>query len=74
MTAEEKIALVAEALDVNPASLSIDSSLDDTGMWDSTARMTLVALLDKHFGKSLAAKDTANFKSVGDVLRFMDKP
>lgn len=59
------ISIFAEGLGVDPASLSEDTSPDDTTEWDSLAAITLVALIEEQFDVRLSAREIMKMQSVG---------
>ena len=66
------VALFAEELDVEPASLNDESSPDNVESWDSLAAVRLVAAIETEFGISLTAREVMRMNSIGiarEVLR-----
>ena len=59
------IALFAEELDVEPASLNDESSPDSVESWDSLAAMRLVAAIESEFNIRLSARDAMRMKTIG---------
>ena len=72
MQKEKKLALLEEMLDLEEGSLNENIDLDDIDAWDSMAVISLIALADEHFGKSLTAVQIKKFKTVKDILDFLD--
>lgn len=71
MTYEEKISLLEEVFEQDPGSLAPASALD-TLNWDSMAMLTVIALVKEHFDKKLDGPQIKAFKTVGDILDFMN--
>jgi len=66
---EEKLLLIAKAIEVDSSRLNPETLLDSLEEWDSLAIMGVVAMLDKHFDVQLKAEDIASLKTVGDILK-----
>ena len=71
MTYEEKISLLEEVFEQDPGALAPASALD-TLNWDSMAMLTVIALVKEHFDKKLDGPQIKAFKTVGDILDFMN--
>lgn len=69
MKYEEKLLLIAKAIEVDSSRLNPETLLDSLEEWDSLAIMGVVAMLDKHFDVQLKAEDIASLKTVGDILK-----
>jgi len=66
------LAIFADGLGVDPASLSEDTSPENTSEWDSLAAMTLVALIEGQFDVRLSTRDIMKMQTIGlarSVLR-----
>lgn len=72
MTTEEKISLIAEALDVEPASLDGELELKSLEEWDSMGIIAIIAMFDGKFGKVLSLENLNKLKTVQDILALMD--
>jgi acyl carrier protein len=62
--ADRLISMFAQTLEVDPSSLSEDSSPDNTPTWDSLASMSLVAAIEEAFGVELSTKDIVTMRSI----------
>ena len=71
MTAEQKIRLLEEALELDENTLTEDTFLDAIPEYDSMAKLTLIVLCDDEFNKKLTGEQINGFKTVKDVLLFM---
>ena len=71
MTQQEKIALLEEAFEQDPGTIVPETALAELH-WDSMAMLTVIALVKEHFDKSLSAAQIKAFKTVGDILDFME--
>ena len=52
-TREEKIEIIADILEVEPDEVQEDMVLEDFETWDSVAVLSVIAMMDEHFGKYL---------------------
>ena len=72
MTKEEKIALLEDMLELDGGTLKPETVLADIDEYDSMAKLSLIVLMDDEFGKKLTGEQIRVFKTVQDILDFMD--
>ncbi|MGF9699339.1 phosphopantetheine-binding protein [Paenibacillus sp. MABNR03] len=72
MEAQEKLSLLEDMLELEEGSLEVTTSLESVESWDSLAAISLIALVDEHFEKRLTAVQIKEFKTVQDILNFME--
>lgn len=72
MELTKKLALIEEALDVEEGSLTPETPLDGVEEWDSIAMLSLIAMLDEEFGKTISGKELKALKTVADILAHME--
>lgn len=72
MELKEKLALIEEALDTEEGALTPETNLEDVDEWDSIAALSLIAMLDDNFSKTLPGKEIKALKTVGDILAHME--
>lgn len=72
MELKKKLELIEEVLDVEEGSLTAETPLDDVEEWDSIAKLSLIAMLDDEFGKTIASKELKALKTVADILAYME--
>lgn len=72
MSEQEKIAILAECMDVDEEELSVEKKLDSFDEWDSVAALALMATMDEHFGKTIESSDIKKLITVNDVLKMME--
>ena len=72
MELTKTLALIEEALDVEEGSLKPETPLDDVEEWDSIAMLSLIAMLDDEFGKTISGKELKALKTVADILACME--
>ena len=71
MTEKEKITLLEEIMELNEGTLSVDDVLEDYVEWDSITALSLIAMMDEKFHKTVSGADIKNMKTVSDVLEAM---
>lgn len=71
MTAEEKLALIAETLDADASNVKPEVELKSLDEWDSMGVISTIAMLDKKFGKILSAEEISELKTVQDIINLM---
>lgn len=72
MTDKEKIALLEDMLELDGGTLKPETVLADIDEYDSMAKLSLIVLMDDEFGKKLTGEQIRVFKTVQDILDFMD--
>ena len=72
MTEKEKIALLQDMLELESGTLNADMELSSIEEYDSMAKLSLIVLMDDEFNKKLTGEQIRMFKTVGDILAFMD--
>jgi acyl carrier protein len=68
---EEKLSLIAEALDIEPGTLKPETRLEDLQEWDSLGMVSLIAMFDKHFSVRLQPEEIRALVTVEDILSRM---
>ena len=71
MELKKKLALIEEALDANEGELTAETVLDDVDGWDSIAALSLIVMLDEHFGKTITSAQIKELSTVSDILAYM---
>lgn len=71
MNLEEKLSLIAEALDIEPGTLKPETRLEDLQEWDSLGVVSLITMLDKHFSVRLQPEEIRALVTVEDILSRM---
>lgn len=72
MTNKEKIRLIEQTLELEENSLTEDILLDEIENFDSMTKLTLIVLCDDEFNKKLTGEKINEFKTIKDILDFMD--
>ena len=73
MTDNEKLALIADVLELTPEDITADTVLADLDEWNSLNILSLIVVVDENFGKTLTSATVKEFKTVGDIMAFMEK-
>ena len=72
MKQEEKIAMLEDMLELDGGTLKPETVLADIEEYDSMAKLSLIVLMDDEFGKKLTGEQIREFKTVQNILDFMD--
>ena len=72
MELNKKLALIEEALDTEEGPLRPETPLDDVEEWDSITMLSLIAMLDEEFGKTISGKELKALRTVADILAYME--
>lgn len=71
MDMNEKMALIAELLELEVSDFTPETKLDELEEWDSLAAISYVVMMDEHFGVTANPDDIRNFKTIQDILDSM---
>ncbi|SHK87787.1 hypothetical protein SAMN05216582_1228 [Selenomonas ruminantium] len=72
MDINEKINLLAEAMDVLPEELHEDDDLTTNENWDSLSKLAFLSLLQSKCSKRITPKDMSAVVKVSDALKLME--
>lgn len=72
MEIRKKIALLEEMMELSEGVLTPDTYLADIEEFDSMAKLSLIVLMNDEFEKKLNIKQIREFKTVQDILNFME--
>ena len=72
MTDQEKISLLEDTFEINAGTLKVETELDTVQEYDSMAKLSLIILSDEEFNKKLTGEQIRSFKTIGDILTFLD--
>lgn len=73
MTEQEKLALLEETIEADEGSLKPEMDLEEVAEYDSLAKLSIIVMMEDNFDKKLTADDVRSFKTVGDILKCMEK-
>ena len=72
MTNQEKMRTLEETFELDENSLTEDTVLADIVEYDSMAKLSLIVLFYDEFDKKLTGEQIREFKTVKDILNFLD--
>ena len=71
MIFEKLSALIAEQFNVDPDTITMDTSFEDDLNADSVDIVDLSMALEEAFGAGIADEDMANIKTVNDIVEYI---
>lgn len=72
MELEKKLELLADIFDVEPDEIKPEQELDSFEPWDSMSKLSLIVIMDDEFDKKLTGDQILKFKTIQDILNFME--
>jgi acyl carrier protein len=72
MTDKEKLNLIEDTLELDTDSLKEDMLLETVEVYDSMAKLALIVMMDDEFSKKLTGEKIREFKTVRDIMDFME--
>jgi len=72
MTNADKISMLEEMLELEKGELNEGSVLTEMPQFNSMAKLSLIVMFDDEFGKKLTDENIRSFRTVKDVLDFME--
>ena len=63
--------LVAEVLQVPPATITDELAMQDSDVWDSLKHMELIVSLEEKFGLQLSFEEIVTMQSVANIKRVL---
>jgi acyl carrier protein len=67
MSMQSLIEIFAEALEVDPSVVKLDSKISDYPEWSSLAWLTIMSMVDEKLNVQLSAPEIRSFVTVRDV-------
>jgi acyl carrier protein len=64
---------VAEALRAEPGSIQEGNQLQKLEGWDSIGALSVIALIDEHYGITVEAQELADCRTVADLVALVEK-
>jgi acyl carrier protein len=71
MSHNDVLALFAEALEVDPGKLSMDTRIEDVEEWNSIGWLTIMSMVDEQLGVQIESKAIRGFKTVREVVDYL---
>lgn len=72
MNISDKLKLLTDMLELEEGTLNPEMELSSIQEYDSMAKLSLIVLMEDECGKTLNSSDIKAFKTVQDILNFMD--
>ena len=72
METKEKLNLLIDLFELEEGELMPEMELEDVESWDSMTKLSLIVMMDDEFNKKLTGEQIRMFKTVQDILDFMD--
>lgn len=72
MSNEKKLAMLEEVLEMDEGELSADMVLADIDEYTSLAKLSLIVMMSDEFDKKLTSDQIKAFKTVQDIMDFME--
>ena len=72
MDAAKKLELIADTMDLDVDELTPETELAGLDCWDSMTRLSIIVMMDDECGKTLTGDQIRAFKTVQDIMDFMD--
>lgn len=70
---EDKLALIADALDAEKELITPEKTLEELEEWDSMGVIAVISMLDKKYKVQLKADQIKALKTVNDILEYMQE-
>lgn len=71
MTNQEKLAEIADILEVEEDELTPECVLEELETWDSIAVLSVISIMNDKFNKFPNAAEIRQYKTVGDLMNAM---
>ena len=72
MDTAKKLAMLEETLELDEGALSPEMQLSEIDEYNSMAKLSLIVLMSDEFDKKLSNDQIKAFKTVQDILNFME--
>ncbi len=71
MNRQEIINLIEDTLELDLNSVGESTQLADLDEYDSMAKLSIIVLADDEFDKKLTGEQMREFKTIGDIVSFL---
>ena len=72
MEMSKKIEMLEDLFELEAGTLLPETTLSELEEYDSMSKLSLIVLMDEEFGKKLTGEQILRFKTVQDILDFME--
>lgn len=73
MTAQEKIAMLEDIMELDAGTLTPETVLSTLEEWDSITLLSFIAMMEDEFHKIVSGSEVKQLKTVSDVMDIMEK-
>ena len=73
MKIEKFVADMANAIEIDPAALSVETEYKELANWDSMAALSMIAMIDDDYSVSVGGDDLEKSKTVKDLWELVEK-
>lgn len=70
---EEFLSFMAEILEADAKSLTLETSQDDVETWDSLMQLRLLGEIEARYGVMIPMEQVSTIKKLGDFYQFINK-
>lgn len=71
MNSNDKIALIEDCMDFEGGSLKLEDKLADYEEWDSLSVLSVIALVNEKYNKTLTGEELKRAKTVSDIVKLI---
>ena len=68
----KKLELLTELFELEDGELTPETELDSLEEWDSVMKLSLIVMIDDECGKTLGSAQIKEFKTIQDIMDFME--
>ena len=72
MDIKEKLGLIEECMDLDEGTLKLEDILDEYEEWDSVTALSIIAMVDEQFHRTLSGDALKEAKTVSDIIALME--
>lgn len=73
MTAQEKIAMLEDIMELDAGTLTPETVLSTLEEWDSITLLSFIAMMEDEFHKIVSGSEVKQLKTVADVMNIMEE-
>lgn len=72
MDNQKKISIIEECMDLDEGTLRMDTDLTGFEEWDSVTALSIIAMVDEYFHKTITGAELKKARTVSDVVSLME--
>jgi len=73
METSKFLSLLTEYMEIESSNLTVDTELKSLPEFGSLSIMSIIALVDEHFDKTISAKDLGNVVTINDLMSLIGR-